>query len=76
VRIGAAQHRRVAGGGDRERMAVVRVGEPGAAVEEAGQSIGAQLLAVARDLAHRQAVDDQEHHQARARRGRRRCRAR
>ena len=39
---------RVAGRGDGEGVAVVRLLEPGAAVEEAREAVGRELVAVAR----------------------------
>jgi hypothetical protein len=51
----------------------MRVGEPGAAVQEAREAVGRKLVAVVQHLALRQAVDDEEDHQLGPRRGA--CRA-
>ncbi len=50
---------------DGERVAVVRLREPGAVVQEARQAVGGQLVAVGGDLPLRQPVDDQQHDQRR-----------
>ena len=63
LRIGAAEHDRVTGRGDRVAMAVIRVGEPGAAVQEALEAVGLQLVAVAQHLPDGQAVNHHEDHQ-------------
>ena len=60
MRIGACEHGGVAGSGDGKSMAVVRIGEPCAAVQEAREAIGRKLVAVVQYLPLRQAVNDKK----------------
>ncbi|GMV76544.1 MAG: hypothetical protein AMXMBFR78_34930 [Rubrivivax sp.] len=48
----------------------MRLREPAAAIEEAGEAVGRELLARRKHLAHRQAVDRDQHDEPRRRRRR------
>ena len=63
VGIGAGEDGRVAGASEGERVAVVRVAEPGALIQQAGEAAGAVLVTVLHQLLLRQAVDHQDQHQ-------------
>ncbi len=63
MRVGACEHGRVARGRHGVGVAVLRVGEPGAAVEEALEPVGSELVPVLDHLALRQPVDDDEDHE-------------
>ncbi len=65
VRIGSGEEGRVAGAGLGGGVPVVRIGKPRAAVEEALEAVGSELVPILDHLALRQAVDDEEHHEPR-----------
>ena len=69
VRIRAGEHGGVPGPGDGERMPVVRIGEPCAAVQESRESVGGELVAIVHDLPLRQAIHDEKDHELRFARG-------
>ena len=63
IGISTGQHRCVPGRRHGERVPVVRVREPGSAVEEARKAVGRELIAVVHDLALRQAVHHEKNHE-------------
>lgn len=53
----------MAGASEGDRVASVRVAEPGALIQQAGEAAGAVLVTVLHQLLLRQAVDHQDQHQ-------------